>query len=124
MNKFQRPTFGDGRLYVTDSQSNLYCLGSPVALPLNCTGPVNFGSVALGSAKTIMVECTANIDITSIDGATTGDAFFIVDNSIFPTENLAKGDSFSFSVTWNLTTVRGFISRFLLFVLTDPCRRL
>ena len=46
LNKFQRPAFGDTRLYVTDFQGAIYCLGSPVNLPLNCTSPVDFGSVA------------------------------------------------------------------------------
>lgn len=29
LNKFQRPAFGDGRLYVTDSSGHVICLGSP-----------------------------------------------------------------------------------------------
>jgi len=46
LNKFLRPAFGDGRLYISDSKGNIICLGSPVALPLNCTQPVNFGEVS------------------------------------------------------------------------------
>lgn len=34
LNKFERTVFGDSRLYVTDSTRVLYCLGSPVNLPL------------------------------------------------------------------------------------------
>lgn len=49
LNKFLRPVFGDGRLYVSDTKGAIICLGSPVALPLQCTQPVNFGDVAIGS---------------------------------------------------------------------------
>ncbi|KAI9836466.1 MAG: hypothetical protein M1819_001498 [Sarea resinae] len=103
LNKFQRPAFGDTRLYVTDANGVLYCLGSPVDLPLNCTSPVDFGTVALGSSETETVTCTANIAITSVDGATVGTGFFEVDNSSLPQGALAAGATFNFPVTWNLT---------------------
>ena len=107
LNKFQRPGFGDGRLYVTDSNGVLYCLGSPVNLPLNCTSPVFFGNVALGSQSTQTVTCTANIAITSVNGVTVGDANFQVSNTSLPQGPVAAGAVFSFPVTWNLqqTTV-------------------
>jgi hypothetical protein len=28
MNKYQRPVFGNGKVYVTDSSGTLYCMGS------------------------------------------------------------------------------------------------
>ena len=102
-NKFQRPTFGDSRLYVTDANGVLYCLGSPVNLPLNCTSPVSFGSVALGSLGDQIVTCKVNIPITSINGATTGDANFQVNNASLPKGPLAAGATFSFPVTWDLS---------------------
>lgn len=103
LNKFQRPAFGDGRLYVSDVNGNVICLGSPVALPLQCSQPVTFGDVAIGSTSTQIVNCTALIAITSINGCKTGDATFQCDNSTLPTGPLAKGATFSFPVTWNLT---------------------
>lgn len=103
LNKFQRPAFGDTRLYVTDNNGILYCLGSPVNLPLNCTS-VDFGDVALGSAKTATVNCTALIAVTSINGMTVGDARFEVSNSTLPQGPIAQGAKFSFPVRWNLTT--------------------
>ena len=103
LNKFQRPAFGDTRLYVTDANGVLYCLGSPVNLPLNCTSPINFGSVALGSKSTTTVSCIANIPITAINGVTVGDAHFVVDSSTLPKGALAAGATFSFPVTWDLT---------------------
>lgn len=103
LNKFQRPVFGDSRLYVTDPNGGLYCLGSPVNLPLTCSSPVTFGSVALGSSATQTVNCTANIAITRISDVTVGDAHFEVDMNTLPQGAVPKGASFSFPVTWNLT---------------------
>jgi iron transport multicopper oxidase len=103
LNKFLRPAFGDGRLYVSDSSGNVMCLGSPVALPLQCSQPVDFGDVAIGTTSTKIINCTALIAITSIDGCTTGDGTFHCVNSTLPKGALAKGATFSFPVTWNLT---------------------
>jgi iron transport multicopper oxidase len=103
LNKFLRPAFGDGRLYVSDSGGNVMCLGSPVALPLQCTHPVDFGDVAIGSTSTRIVNCTTLIPITSINGCTTGDGTFQCANSTLPKGALVTGATFSFPVTWNLT---------------------
>lgn len=74
-----------------------------MALPLQCSQPVNFGDVAIGSTAIVTVNCTALIPITSIAGCTTGDATFQCKNSTLPTGALAKGATFSFPVVWNLT---------------------
>lgn len=103
LNKFQRPGFGDGRLYVTDNNARLICMGSPVSLPLNCTGPVDFGDVTSGATKTTQVQCTALIPITKIVGLSIQDATFQATNSSLPQGSLKIGDQFSFPVTWNLT---------------------
>ncbi|MCJ1476788.1 hypothetical protein MMC13_005457 [Lambiella insularis] len=102
-NKFQRPAFGDSRLYVTDSNGIIYCLGSPVNLPLNCTSPVQFGNVALGSSANATVTCKANIAITSINGLTVGNPDFVVSNASLPKGPLAAGATFKIPVTWDLT---------------------
>ncbi|KAJ8066890.1 hypothetical protein OCU04_004276 [Sclerotinia nivalis] len=103
LNKFQRPAFGDGRLYVSDTNGNVICLGSPVALPLQCTQPVDFGQVAIGSTGTQIINCTAQIAITSVNGCATGDKTWQCVNSTLPQGPLAQGANFSFPVTWNLT---------------------
>lgn len=103
LNKFQRPAFGDGRVYVSDSNGNVMCLGSPVALPLNCTQPVDFGNVAIGTTSTQTISCTALIPINSINGCVTGDRTFKCLNSSLPTGPLAQGATFTFPVTWDLT---------------------
>lgn len=105
LNKFQRPVFGDSRLYVTDGNGVLYCLGSPVNLPLNCTSPVQFGDVALGSRGNQTVTCKAQIALTAINGMTVGDSHFVVSNSSLPQGAVAAGMVFSFPVTWDLRGV-------------------
>ncbi|KAL8651207.1 MAG: hypothetical protein Q9226_004803 [Calogaya cf. arnoldii] len=102
LNKFQRPAFGDGRLYVT-AVSRVICMGAPVSIPLNCTGPVDFGDVTIGSTKTVQVQCQALIPITKINGLTTGDKTYQASNASLPQGALKVGDTFSFPVTWNLT---------------------
>lgn len=104
-NKFQRPAFGDGKVYTTDANGVLYCLGAPVNLPLNCTSPVSFGEVVLGSQKSEVLNCTAIIGISAIDSITTSNLDFVVDTSTLPKGAIAQGTSFSFHVTWNLTGV-------------------
>jgi len=103
LNKFQRPAFGDGRLYVSDGNGVVYCLGYPVNLPLNCTQPVDFGNVAIGDTATLNVNCTALIAISSFKGCSTGDHTFQCSNSTLPQGALAQGAKFSFPVVWNLT---------------------
>lgn len=103
LNKFQRPAFGDGRLYTTDGNGNVMCLGSPVALPLNCTDPIDFQDVTIGTSSTKTVSCTALIPITKINGCTTGVSTWKCDNSTLPQGALAQGATFSFLVTWDLT---------------------
>ncbi|KAI4261331.1 MAG: hypothetical protein L6R42_003465 [Xanthoria sp. 1 TBL-2021] len=102
LNKFQRPAFGDGRLYVT-AVSRVICMGSPVSIPLNCTGPVDFGDVTIGTTKTVQVQCQALIPITKINGMTIGDKTYQASNASLPQGALSRGDTFSFPVTWNLT---------------------
>ena len=102
--KFQRPAFGNGKVYTTDDNGFLYCLGAPINLPMNCTSPVDFGKVALGSKATQTVTCTANIAITLVDGLEIGSSsYFTASNSSLPTGPLSAGQSFSFPVTWDLT---------------------
>lgn len=103
VNKFQRPAFGNGRLVTSDTNGNVICLGSPVALPLQCSQPVDFGPVIIGSVATATITCTALIPITRITGCSTDDATFSCKNSTLPTGALARGAGFSFPVTWNLT---------------------
>lgn len=70
---------------------------------MTCTSPTDFGSVPIGSSKTLNINCTANIAITKITGLVLHKILFTALNSSLPTGALAKGASFSFPVTFNLT---------------------
>lgn len=104
VSKFQRPVFGDRKIYLSTTNGQIICLGSPVALPLSCSSPVDFGDVLLGSVKTLQVTCTANIDLTSLAGVVVQNTkYFRATNGSLPAGPLAKGSSFSFPVYMNLT---------------------
>ena len=103
LNKFQRPAFGDGRLYVSDASGHVICLGAPVNLPLSCTSPVSFGPVRLGSAATQTVSCTALVPIQSVTGLVTSDVTWQASNSSLPQRPLAQNQTFNFPIAWNLT---------------------
>jgi iron transport multicopper oxidase len=103
LTKFIRPAFCDGRVYVSDSKGNVICLGSPVALPLQCSQPVDYGNVNIGSSAMQTITCKALIAITSVNGCTTGDTNWKCINSTLPKGSIAQGATFSFPVTWDLT---------------------
>jgi iron transport multicopper oxidase len=104
INKYQRPAFGDGRLYLSTSDGHIICLGSPVAQPFTCSAPINFGSVTLGNKSTLLINCTANIPVTKVIGLTLTNPLFTALNSSLPTGPLTVGQKFSFPATFNLTT--------------------
>ncbi len=52
--KFTVPTAWDGRVYVGDRSGHLYAFGSSAAAPVQAA-PVDFGSVAVGSSRTLTV---------------------------------------------------------------------
>ncbi|OBT48309.1 hypothetical protein VE00_01254 [Pseudogymnoascus sp. WSF 3629] len=104
VNKFQRPAFGNGRYYVSTSVGNILGFGSPVALPLSCNTPLDFGSVIIGSFSTQNVTCTTNIALNGLIGLALGTAQYQASNSSLPTGYLAAGVSFTFPVIFNLTT--------------------
>jgi hypothetical protein len=101
--KFQRPTFGNGRYYMNTLSGAIIGFGSPVALPLNCTSPLDFGSLAIGQSRTKSISCIANIAIAKIQGLSVGGEIYDAQNSSLPTGNLVAGQSFDIPVTFNLT---------------------
>ncbi|KAF8437730.1 WSC domain-containing protein [Terfezia claveryi] len=105
VNKFQRPVFGNKKIYVSTSNGQILCLGSPVALPLTCSSPVDFGNVVLGAVATRQVNCTCNIPVTSIAGVVVQNIkYFAASNATLPTGPCTKGSAFSFPVYMNLTS--------------------
>jgi hypothetical protein len=76
--KFSRPTFGNGKVYVTTHTGFITAFGSPVNMPLNCSSPYDFGTVDTGNANNKIVTCKAltelRLDSVDIDDGT---QFFI-----------------------------------------------
>jgi iron transport multicopper oxidase len=124
-NKYQRPVFGDGRVFVYSNNNKLLSLGSPVNPALTCTGPVSFGAVEIGDTAGKTVTCTANTAISAVNGVTAANPMFKLDNSSLPTGPVAAGNSFSFPVTLDLAgsenpVVPGFISSSLTLSTINP----
>lgn len=102
-NKFQRPVFGDGRVFMNVNNNRLVALGSPVNPAVNCTSPVDFGSLEAGSTASVTVNCKANVALTKVNGCTAADPTFTCSNSTLPQGAVAAGASFSLNVTWDLS---------------------
>ena len=73
--KFSRPAFGNKRVYVTTSTGFVTAFGSPMRLPLDCSGPADAGTVAVpgGGSATVGIECRARtplrVDAVGMDSA-------------------------------------------------------
>lgn len=102
VSKFQRLVFGDGRYYTT-TPGYILAYGSPVTLALNCTGPVDFGDVYLGSWSTKTMSCVALIG-TTVESLSIGSTYYQLASPprTLPIA-LTAGQSFSLDVTFNLT---------------------
>ncbi|KAM3483607.1 hypothetical protein MY8738_003028 [Beauveria namnaoensis] len=110
VNKFTRPVFGDGLVYIGTNQGYVYAYGSPVNAPLNCTSPVDFGKADLKSNSTSKdITCTANIDVsvTGIELSDTTDFALATPPSV--PFNVAKGSNFKVSATFSPSKV-GLVS--------------
>ncbi len=106
VNKFTRPVFGDGLVYIGTNQGYVYAYGSPVNAPLNCTSPTDFGSADIKSNSTSkQVTCTAIIDlsVTGIELSDTTD-FALAASTPVPF-NVAKGTSFQVSAAFSPSKV-------------------
>ncbi|CAK7205222.1 hypothetical protein SEUCBS139899_007989 [Sporothrix eucalyptigena] len=103
--KFTRAVFGDGRMYMGTTQGYVYGFGAPTTPPLNCSTPVNFGSLDIVDAGvTVQVNCTAVI-ATTINSLQLTDADFTISSTATFPKTLAAGASFSFTAQFKPTTV-------------------
>lgn len=99
--KFTRPVFGDGRVYMGTVTGVLYCLGSPVNLPLTCSSSNDFGSVVINSTSTVKtIQCQANIQtqLTAIN--LTGNANFQITGKPTLPITVAAGSNVSFQAVF------------------------
>ncbi|KAK2008051.1 WSC domain-containing protein [Colletotrichum eremochloae] len=102
-NKYQRPVFGDGRVFFHANNNKLVCFGAPVNSAVNCTSPVDFGSLEMGSTASAKVSCKANVALTKVNGCSVSDPSWTCSNSTLPQGTVAAGTSFSLDVTWDLS---------------------
>ncbi|CAK7234763.1 hypothetical protein SBRCBS47491_009059 [Sporothrix bragantina] len=103
--KFTRAVFGDGRMYMGTTQGYVYGFGAPTTPPLNCSTPVNFGSLDIVDAGvSVQVNCTAVI-ATTINSLKLTDPDFTINSSTTFPATLAAGAKFSFTAQFKPTTV-------------------
>ncbi|TDZ26026.1 WSC domain-containing protein [Colletotrichum orbiculare MAFF 240422] len=124
-NKFQRPVFGDGRVFLNVNNNKLIAFGSPVNSAVNCSSPIDFGSLEVGAKTSVKVTCKANVALASVTGCSVADPSWTCSNSTLPQGAIAAGASFSLDVTWDLSDptlriVPGFLSSALSLVISPP----
>jgi WSC domain len=96
--KFTRPVFGDGKVYVGTTLGYFYGFGSPVNLPLNCSSPYNFDTVALGnSSAPLTVTCTALVGTTVTGFSISGNPNFVISNTPVAGTTYPAGQTFTFT---------------------------
>ncbi|KAI5779378.1 hypothetical protein EDC01DRAFT_621661 [Geopyxis carbonaria] len=106
--KFSRPTFGNGRLYLTTSAGDVVAVGSPVNLPLACDSPIEFGTVVVGgggnsTTATKEISCKANINV-QVTGISPrgGQSWSVSDLPTLPL-TVAKGSNVTFKAKFTPT---------------------
>ena len=112
--KFTRPVFGDGIVFQGTTIGAIYALGAPVNLPMNCTS-MQFGTVNVNSTSPSMkIQCQANIALTIIAAALSGNSNFILSNlPVFPLQ-IAQGQNFSFQAAFSPSIVGPLSSSVIL----------
>lgn len=120
--KFSRPSFGNGRVYLTTSTGDLVMVGSPVNPPLLCDSPVQFGEVTMGDLSTRdesqrNISCRANIativtgiTLRTVSSELAGQSDFVL-SSLPPIPTaLEAGQNITFMVVFVPVTAPGPLS--------------
>lgn len=106
--KFSRPTFGNGRVYLTTTNGFVTALGSPVNMPFNCSGPYEAGTVLIGNQTTTEITCIAKIAVTvntiELDAGTGSPTFNLTGLPTFPA-TFALGGTLKFNTVFKPSTV-------------------
>ncbi|KUJ08913.1 uncharacterized protein LY89DRAFT_676796 [Mollisia scopiformis] len=101
LQKYQRPAFGNARVYTTET-NQIYGIDASTTPAITCASTsVGFGSVVAGLTKVINVKCTAGQTALTMNGCSTN--LDIFQCSGVPA-TLAAGASFTMAVTLNLTS--------------------
>jgi hypothetical protein len=99
--KFTRPVFGDGRAYVGTIVGLLYGFGSPVNIPLNCTGNLQFGTFELNNTSPFTtITCQAKTAVVVAAIALSGNANFVVSGLPTTPLSLGNGGTFTFQAAF------------------------
>ncbi|PWW75224.1 WSC-domain-containing protein [Tuber magnatum] len=102
--KFSRPSFGDGRVYLTSHTGYITAFGSPVNMPLNCSSPYDAGTVPIGNTSTVSITCRAKIPLT-INATTLDDSTHFRAFGYTLPKTLAIDETFSFSTNFTPKSV-------------------
>lgn len=71
LQKYQRPAFGNARVYTTET-NQIYGIGASTTPAITCTpNPVAFGTVVAGATKAVNVKCTAGKSALTMNGCST-----------------------------------------------------
>lgn len=127
--KFTRPVFGDGIVYVGTTKGYVYAFGSPVNSPLNCTSPVDFGTVDRQAANQTApvnsttsaskpVTCKANIALTVTGIDINANTDFSVTQVPAVPLNMKAGDTITVTGIFKPTNV-GLLSANVVFNTTN-----
>ncbi|ERF72227.1 hypothetical protein EPUS_02114 [Endocarpon pusillum Z07020] len=99
--KFTRPVFGDGIAYQGTTQGYLYAYGAPVNLPLECSGPYDFGVASLNTTSaTRAVQCQAKTALTVSAIALSGNNNFVLSGLPTLPLQVAAGTNFTFNAAF------------------------
>jgi len=116
--KFTRPVFGDGIVYQGTTQGYVYAFGAPTNSPLNCTGPISFGTSEIGVATNeTVVTCKAKVAVTVNSFALNSTDFGLDALPTVPL-NVAAGSSFTFKTYFKPGTV-GLLSTSVIIKTTN-----
>ncbi|GAO19168.1 hypothetical protein UVI_02014690 [Ustilaginoidea virens] len=119
--KFTRPVFGDGMVYVGTTLGYVYGFGSPVNAPLNCTSPVDFGTVNMkngSSAKPVTCQALIPLTVTAIKlNDPRGNNFALSGLPTTPLQ-MAVDDAFTINATFTPSDV-GLLSNDVLVTTTN-----
>ncbi|RCI09335.1 hypothetical protein L249_1418 [Ophiocordyceps polyrhachis-furcata BCC 54312] len=104
--KFSRAVFGDAIMYVGTTTGYIYGFGSPVNSPLNCTSPLDFGTVDLqGTSDAKLMSCRAVIDLVVTGlGLADGRDFVLSDSPMLPLQ-LSQGQTFAVNAKFKPVSV-------------------
>ena len=103
--KFSRPSFGDGRVYLTTTTGFITALGSPVNMPFNCSAPYDAGTVLIGNQTTAEIVCITKIPLEVNTVSLDSTAHFSLSLPISLPAAFTRGATFKFKAVFKPSTV-------------------